>query len=399
MNQLMTSNSVGAALAKLKETNPGDANMINAYITDLTNKNVVALGSHEAFALTDGKGDIKAFKQSLTLSEADGTLVKPTFNSPFVLSAQGYNVWAAAVGATCIFAPEVVVNGESKPNPHIEYDKGDRVKAIYCRAIAYKFSSKGIPQVSDRTIIYDVPAYRMLDLLAKAKKFPQAFKLLPTDVGTPEVDGTWAKYHFDESTFLWVNTSHDKALEFYSQIINREKKALEFAQTFATRNALKHLSGIQKSPYDDNFWNIDVICWRPTNGNIIKWDPTEYISMREKVVDMVEGNTGAFESIQIDSGIDTISDDEMPVDDEGMIDVTQASKDVEKQEKVTESSLGNNPVYSESEQKLFNNYCALKDSCPDEYQKAVSELGEAKCPTDAEKVMARINQLIDEDNE
>ena len=60
--------------------------------------------------------------------------------------------------------------------------------------------------------------------------------------------GTWARYPFDEATNLWMNTTHDEALKWLAQIINREKKSIDFAQTFAKRNSLKHLSGIQKAP-------------------------------------------------------------------------------------------------------------------------------------------------------
>ena len=51
-------------------------------------------------------------------------------------------------------------------------------------------------------------------LLAKAKQFPQAFKLLPAEITPPATEGaTWAAYPFDESTKLWVNTGHAEVHE------------------------------------------------------------------------------------------------------------------------------------------------------------------------------------------
>jgi len=61
-------------------------------------------------------------------------------------------------------------------------------------------------------------------------------------------NATWARYPFDESSNLWINTAHEEALQWYAQIINREKKAIDYAQTFARRNAMKHLLGSRRRP-------------------------------------------------------------------------------------------------------------------------------------------------------
>ncbi len=52
-------------------------------------------------------------------------------------------------------------------------------------------------------------------LLERAAIFPQAFKVLPIVDGKPEEQGTWAAYQNDESTLIWVDTSHPEAQIFY----------------------------------------------------------------------------------------------------------------------------------------------------------------------------------------
>jgi len=220
-----------------------------AAVANLVNKNVVALGTDEAFALADSSGVVRAYKQRVTLSERDGTLCN--IQGQRVVSAPGYELLGEAAGAVVIFPGQVLVNGELRANPFVERDPNNkRVLSVYCRAVAFRFSSKGIPQVSDWTTTYDSPNYRLIDLLGKAKDNPGAFRLLPIEAAAPDDKGTWAVYPFDDSTRLWVNTSHDEALSWYASIINREKKAIDFAQTFARRNALKHLTGIYKAPKD-----------------------------------------------------------------------------------------------------------------------------------------------------
>ncbi len=350
---------VKTILGKMGEKFPEETGEVNEYLTALRNKNVAILGEDEVFKLTDRSGEIRAFRSTLRLSAADGTLVQPVAHGPFVVSAQGYTKWEEEAGAMSMFAPHVIVDGEEKENPYLRRENG-RVVQAYCRAIAFRFTSKGIPQVSDRTIIYDVPAYRLLDLLAKAKQFPQAFRLLPKD-SKPKDDGTWASYIFDENTVLWVNTSHEEALRFYSQIINREKKVLEFCQTFAKRNALKHLSGIQRVPGQETpdgkvkpipVWNLPVICWRPVSGTIIKWDTSRYATVQKQLVQVSAGKTDAIMLMERNEGTELVSEDEEAVADvDKNEEVEQAEEQKMAETSTTEVEEGDFGALAEQEAK------------------------------------------------
>lgn len=305
------------ALKVLEKQDTPESKAILDYVQMIKSKNIAVLGVDEAFVLQDNDGQIRAYKRALTLSVQDGTLVKPGFgdNMPFVVSAQGYEVWAEATGTTVIFPKEVLVGSEWKPNPYAERDpENRRILAVHACAVAFRFSSMGLPQASSWTTIFDTPSYRMIDLLAKAKQFPQAFKVLPTDLKPTAQEGkeneTWAHYPFDESMNLWINTSHNEVIKWLSQILNREKKAMDFAQTFAKRNALKHLSGIQKAP--GNVWKIPVLAWRPTGNNIVKWDATQYANIQGRVAKMIDdgGSEEFTKKIDLTQGSERVSDEE-----------------------------------------------------------------------------------------
>ena len=359
-------------------------------------KNIISLGEDEAFALrdNDGKGEIRAFRQRVTLSKAEGTLIQPVYNGPFVISAQGYEVWAEAAGACVIFPKEVLVGNDWKQNPFAERDpENRRILAVHARAVAFRFSSKGIPQVSDWSTIFDTPSYRMIDLLAKAKDKPQAFKLLPKGINPDESNNTtWAEYVFDEATSLWINTSHDEALKWFSQIINREKKSMDFAQTFAKRNALKHLSGLQKAPAET--WTLSVLCWRPTSGNIIKWDATQYIKLQDKVGSLITGTGEDFETtkqiehkkddivVEKKQGSEKVSDEEGFEGIESEIDPEdQPAIDKKPDETTQELIKKDEPEPKElddlslEDQKTFDNYKIGLEAFPDEYAAATDQLG------------------------
>lgn len=394
------------AVKYLTEKYPDEAKRID----QILRKDILALGIDQAFALRDEHGVIRAFKQPLRLSAADGTLIRPVPNGPYVISAQGYEVWQEASGACVIFPTQVLVDGEVKANnPFVSRDATNRrILSIYARAVAFRFSSKGIPQVSDWTTIFDVPSYRLIDLLAKAKQYPQAFKLLPMDMQPPiepNTVQTWASYPFDESTQLWVNTAHGEVLQWYAQIINREKKAIDFAQTFAKRNALKHLSGLQKAPAD--VWTIPVICWRPTSGSIIKWDATTYANLEQRVGNLIAGKADApAPQIELKKGVERV--DEEPgsaqemyaIDPEDQTEVASAEAlTVLGVESATVSPALLNPP-TEEEKKALDNLAAAAAAFPEDYSAVMMELGleaDADVPPDlAADAFRRLSLLIDQ---
>lgn len=335
--------AIESVIARVATQFPEEAKKLTAAVR----KDIVALGTNEAFALRDSHGEIRAFKERLTFRASEGTLVQPVPGGPFVVSAQGYEHWQEAVGASVIFPKEVLVDGKWQQNPAVIRDpQNRRILAIYARAVAFKFSSKGIPQVSDWTTIFDTPSYRLIDLLGKAKKYPQAFKLYPTELGKPEDPGTWASYPFDESTNLWVNTAHEEALAWFAQILNREKKAIDFAQTFAKRNACKHLSGLQRAPGAE--WTVPVLCWRPTNGGIVKWDATRYSALQDRVGGLIGSGGEDFApddqppatttTMEVKTGKERVSDEEG---------ATEMEREVDPEDQVMDAEFTSTPTTQE----------------------------------------------------
>jgi hypothetical protein len=384
------------AIDNIKEKFPNEAAILAAVVKN----NVLALGTDEVFALRDAEGEIKAFKRTLLFSDKEGTLIQPVPSGPFVISAQGYEYWSENVGANVIMPPEVLVDGVYQQNPYVIRDpQNRRILAIYCRAVAFRFSPMGLPMVSDWTTIFDNPSYRLIDLLAKAKNKPQAFKLLPIGMQPPDDEkSTWTSYPFDESTNLWVNTSHEEALTWYSQILNREKKSIDFAQTFARRNALKHLSGLQKSP-TGNTWKVTVTAWRATSGNIVKWDSTHYGALREKAQKLASGDRREFKQIEShSSGIERVENDDITdFDGEGeAYDVTPTTA-------APVSTAGQPPPnvrpLNEDELRLINNLKVAKEQFRDEYTAACLEIGiepdADHSPGMAAQLMKIINRIVD----
>jgi hypothetical protein len=384
-------------------------------LVNIQQKNVVALATDQAFALRDAAGEIRAFKQRVRLSKEEGTLIQPVPGAPWSVSAQGYEILAEASGVAVIFPQDCIVDGEVRRNPYVLRDtQNGRVLAVYARAVAYRFSSKGLPQVCDWTSMFDLPSYRLIDLIAKAKDAPSVFKLLPIDDVPPAATGTtWAKYPFDNSTTLWINTSHPGALDWYKAILNREKKAVDFCQTFARRNATKHLLGIQKAP--GPVWDLTVFCWRPTSGNLVKWDYTRYAEVRKQIEDAAGGGSFEGQKPEVVKGKDEALADEAPpeeIDLDDAVDVehrvVDATVDTGPAEELPQGAAPQatpEPAQSEPKRKLtkeeqgiVKGFEMAREAFPGVYQKALAELM-FKPPLTVEemqKIEARMNRMLDE---
>ena len=416
MSKNLPAISTSEAMKKITAACPVEA----AIIQQALSRDIQQLGTAEVFLLRDSGGEVRAFKGKLTLSLANGGLVSIP-GAATVVSAQGYEMWAEETGASVIFPKEVLVDGDWQANPAVVRDKENRrILYIYARAVAFRFSGKGIPQVSDWTTIFDTPSYRLIDLLGKAKRFPQAFRLYPSDMGKPEDPGTWAPYPFDESTTLYVNTSHEEALTWFAQILNREKKAIDFAQTFAKRNALKHLSGLQKAPagesrkwrgkdgkehetvtYTDS-WTMPVLCWRPTGGNIVKWDATRYAQLQDRVGGLLSDQS-AFESdepgaqplitqTEKKAGVERVSD-------EPGFQQIENSTDPEDQEGIEDAEIitpKEEQSLTEPEKKILAHLAEAREQLPQEFDTACAALSISSeiNPIQAGAIMAKISELL-----
>ena len=388
----VASMTIEAALKLIEQKAPEAFNLMSAVVR----KDIVALGTDEAFALRTKDGtEIRAFKEMLTLSEAEGTLNKPVKDGPYCVDAQGYEKWANTVGAQRFFPQRVLVNNNWVENKYPTYDENHRLVSYHVRTIAYRYNAKGILIWVDWTTIYDVRAYRLIDLLAKAKYTPQAFRLLPNDMGKPDNPGTWAHYPLDESTTLWINTSHDEALNWYSTIMNREKKCLDIAQTFGGRNAFKHLSAIQKAP--GNKWSFPVISWRTTNGDMVKLDEADFMNMQKRVGELSDTTGRRPQIALLSSGTERVEDEEASIveTEEQITDEDQANAIDVKPEKVTEAKQGPGP----SNSNVQKNLAVAKKEFHAEYLAACQSLEiepDADLTDDqAQKIMTAISLALD----
>jgi hypothetical protein len=384
------------AVKRIEKDFPEEAKLLWAVVKN----NILALGTDEVFALRDKDGEIRAFKQICSLSLVNGGLVTlPIAGGVIIVSAQGYEMWAEKAAASVIFPVEVMVYGKPMANPAALHDTNGDWTGWAIRAAAFRLSSMGLPIVSDRTVIFDINNRRNIEFLAKAKKYQQAFRILAKDAHPPEDNGSWIEYEFDKASSLWVNASHNEALDWYSDISQMIKNSLQLAQTHAARNALKHLSGLQKAPDKTGVWDIPVIAWRPVSGSIIKWDPTTYKNLQTKISAMISGDRSEFKQIELASGVDMIGAEDVAAVNAGEVDETTTAAGTEGERK--EEAPEKKKARPKEEQKVINQLRAMIKSMPEEFGKACFQLELKELDADqyevetAKKIMEKVTDLME----
>jgi len=275
---------------------------------------VATLGENDVQVIRSKDGEIKLFKSSVPLSVASRTLVAirglghyegDKWIPTYVIPADGFKLMASRAGLLTLNAPTVVVDGKEQANPCVIRSPEGHVRQVYCRAMTAGYTPLGVPVVSDRTVVFDIGLYRIVDLLAKAKSAPAAFKMLPADHPSP--GKSWARYRVDDSIILWADTEAKDFRDWLSSMVNRERKAVEIAQTFAQRNSIKHhpcipIHVVEGSPTAV----VPILCWRPTSG-VMRWDMSKFSDATRMVTDMATG--GVDRPAEVVAGVDAIHED------------------------------------------------------------------------------------------
>lgn len=424
------------AFERISAACPEDGAVVGKYIAALNQKNVIALGEGEAFALTDAEGrSIKATKRTVRLSAENGGLTQPVYNGPFVISAPGYSMLAHAAGAVVMNAPTVIVDGIAQQNPYVRRGADGTIIEVHCRAMAFRYNENGQPMVSDRTTIFDTATYALADMVGKARKHKDAFKLLPSAMPAPKPQEEWACYRVDEAVNLWMKITHEEVINFLGQVLNRKKKALEFAQTFAQRNALKHLFGIAVVPGQAreksiNVWNVPVVCWAPSDGGFIRFDTSKYAASTQIIEALTEGKPVALPEAQapliISRGVDDVNGSDMdeeadPLENpdryERLREDSSLSAFAEPDEPAftaesfpakavnepsPESTEADEPVWTDEQRRDWKNLQVAREQFHSEYADAVRRcrLDEhSVSPGNALEVLHAINRILDAEQE
>ena len=230
-----------------------------------------------------------------------------------------------------------------------------------------------------------------------------------------------------------MRISHEEVINFLGQVLNRKKKALEFAQTFAQRNALKHLFGISVVPgqigsNSISVWDVPVVCWTPSDGGLIRFDVSRYAASAQIIDALAAGQPVALpeagNSLVVSRGSDEVRGADMdeetdplenperydepdraamsmtiPVEEMQATPTSEPVTGPSRNESADEAAPSD---WTEKERKAWNNLLVARKEFPSEYAEALAEccLTDAQVtPGNANEVNSAISRILDREEE
>lgn len=325
----------------------------------------------KAVALYAKSGECKLFKTRVPLSIADGTLVSPMGMNVVLCSSDGYKAQARGGGLHVVPADSVPVAGVPEANPYIRRnEKTGRVLEVYSRSLAFGYTEMGVATAACKTVVFDLDTYQAVDLLAKQKKCPQDFRLVPA--GIPPPDKLWATYPIDDSTVIQVNTASAEFATWMRSMLNRRRKAAEIAQTFSHRNATKShpLVTFHKLDHGSSII-VPMICWRATSGEM-RWEGSQFRMLTEHLTNIVDGREDP-RAAAIDV-TDAGQDAEAVHDEHAVVEAEQASGSGVDQDDLPWNETDQDEAQAEAmrqRDRLLAEVRDMRENNPDVYRRGV----------------------------
>lgn len=272
--EVTTPLTLETAINKVLATMPEEGKLIQA----MAKKDISVLGEGEAFALPGLDGQIKAYRTKVQLSVAKGHIYDcQKFK---MIACEGYLEVEKWCGGGHYFPPAMTLDGQERDNPYRVYDGNGRLLRIYYLVNAGYLAPNGAPRFVSLMYCFDVDTIRQIDLFAKAKATPQAFRIMARGKGEPKDDGAWIDYDIDGHAVLWINAAHPEAISLYAVWANTLKTLESNGRTKAIRTALKALYGFSRPPivgYNGIYpvhadtMTVPITMWKWPQGMQIDW--------------------------------------------------------------------------------------------------------------------------------
>lgn len=234
-------------------------------------KGLVQFNFAQVLARKHGGLILNPFEAKIILSERKGHLYY--IQGKHAISGAGYIHLNRIASVNLVTPQNVVVDGVSVPNPHIERAKITKaIEAVNIRKIAIGFSPVGNIVAIDKTLFYNVYTYFIQAIQAKMKRkkkdseeleYPNC-AMYGTRRDKPDLDGKWVFYETARPIGIWADYSHPAIVACLEDHTQRQRFGDRIAQKIVERNCLKDhpAIGISQVEVKNGQTEIRVYGWR-----------------------------------------------------------------------------------------------------------------------------------------
>ncbi len=221
----------------------------NQEIQALRNQNVAALGNGEVFVKRTANGQIRSVKGAVNLSERNGEIA--TIQGKTMTTAKGFNTLNQIAGLS-IITPEkltlpdgqIVVN----PFPVIDPESGS-ISKIWVKKLAIGYSPIGNLVVTSSTLLYDINAYFIQDVMKKVQYNQGAGRVCMEQMLTEEEKQSHIFLKIEGQLGIAANIQHKEVLKAIDTFINKKQFAERNAQSICERLVMSKHPALASAAY------------------------------------------------------------------------------------------------------------------------------------------------------
>ncbi len=220
-------------------------------IEALKRQNVAVLGDGEVFVKRTANGQIRSVKGAVTLSERNGEIA--TIQGKTMTTAKGFNTLNQIAGLS-IITPEkltlpdgqIVVN----PFPVIDVESGS-ISKIWVKKIAIGYSPTGNLVVTSSTLLYDINAYFIQDVMKKVRYNQDAGRVCMEQMLTEEDKRNTVFLKIEGSLGIAANIQNKDILKAIETFVDKKRFAERNAQSICERLVMSKHPALASAAYVD----------------------------------------------------------------------------------------------------------------------------------------------------
>lgn len=218
-------------------------------IDALKKQNVAALGDGEVFVKKVNGGQIRSVKGTVTLRQLNGEIA--TIQGKTMTTAKGFNTLNQIAGLSIITPEKLTLpDGQIVVNPYPVIDpESGTISKVWVKKTAIGYSPIGNLVITSSTLLYDIKAYFIQDVMKKVQYNQGAGRVCMEQMLTEEEKQNSIFLKIEGPLGIAANIQHAEVLKAIDTFINKKQFAERNAQSICERLVMSKHPALASAAY------------------------------------------------------------------------------------------------------------------------------------------------------
>lgn len=294
-------------------------------IENLRRQQAVDLGDGKVFVKRVNGGQIESVKGTIALNEKKGEIA--TIQGKTMTTAKGFNTLNQIAGLSIITPDKLTLpDGQIVVNPYpmIDHESGT-ISKVWVKKIAIGYSPIGNLVITSATLLYDINAYFIQDVMKKVQYNQGAGRVCMEQMLTEEEKQNSIFLKIEGPLGIAANIQHKEILKAIDTFINKKQFAERNAQSICERLVMGKHPALASAAYVTKQGDVARV---PVVGYVHDFNREELLDIAEKAELGEEIQVGDQKAEILDSVVEASAEDfYADADDEEVAQTIQPEKE------------------------------------------------------------------------